>query len=120
MNSQTDRMSIILLSGGSGKRLWPLSNSVRSKQFLKILSDEEGQPVSMIQRIYSQLHHTEQPVSVTVATTRAQEGILRDQLGENIGISIEPSRRDTMAAIMLPVSTTCFSVIVATHPEVPQ
>ena len=29
-------MNVILLSGGSGKRLWPLSNDVRSKQFLKI------------------------------------------------------------------------------------
>ena len=26
-------MNIILLSGGSGKRLWPLSNDIRSKQF---------------------------------------------------------------------------------------
>ena len=30
-------MNIILLSGGSGKRLWPLSNDVRSKQFIKLL-----------------------------------------------------------------------------------
>ena len=29
-------MNIILLSGGSGKRLWPLSNDVRSKQFIKL------------------------------------------------------------------------------------
>ena len=29
-------MNIILLSGGSGKRLWPLSNDIRSKQFIKI------------------------------------------------------------------------------------
>ena len=29
-------MNIILLSGGSGKRLWPLSNDVRSKQFMKM------------------------------------------------------------------------------------
>ncbi|MEE3399759.1 MAG: sugar phosphate nucleotidyltransferase, partial [Eubacterium sp.] len=27
-------MNIILLSGGSGKRLWPLSNDIRSKQFI--------------------------------------------------------------------------------------
>ena len=33
-------MNIILLSGGSGKRLWPLSNEVRSKQFLKIFRKE--------------------------------------------------------------------------------
>lgn len=30
-------MNIILLSGGSGKRLWPISNDVRSKQFIKLL-----------------------------------------------------------------------------------
>ncbi|MCR5010971.1 MAG: hypothetical protein K6A72_01375, partial [Lachnospiraceae bacterium] len=30
-------MNVILLSGGSGKRLWPLSNDNRSKQFIKIL-----------------------------------------------------------------------------------
>lgn len=31
-------MQIILLSGGSGKRLWPLSNNTRSKQFIKLLT----------------------------------------------------------------------------------
>ena len=35
-------MNIILLSGGSGKRLWPLSNDVRSKQFIKLFKDENG------------------------------------------------------------------------------
>jgi mannose-1-phosphate guanylyltransferase len=34
-------MNIILLSGGSGKRLWPLSNDVRSKQFVKLFKDEK-------------------------------------------------------------------------------
>ena len=33
-------MNIILLSGGSGTRLWPLSNDVRSKQFIKIFKKE--------------------------------------------------------------------------------
>ena len=33
-------MNIILLSGGSGKRLWPLSNDVRSKQFIKLFKNE--------------------------------------------------------------------------------
>ena len=35
-------MNVILLSGGSGKRLWPLSNEVRSKQFLKIFKKSDG------------------------------------------------------------------------------
>ena len=35
-------MNIILLSGGSGKRLWPLSNDIRSKQFIKLFKDESN------------------------------------------------------------------------------
>ena len=46
-------MNIILLSGGSGKRLWPLSNNVRSKQFIKIFKKENGEYESMIQRMYN-------------------------------------------------------------------
>ena len=45
-------MHIILLSGGSGKRLWPLSNDIRSKQFIKIFKTPEGDYESMVQRVY--------------------------------------------------------------------
>lgn len=45
-------MNIVLLSGGSGKRLWPLSNNIRSKQFIKIFKQEDGSYESMVQRVY--------------------------------------------------------------------
>lgn len=48
-------MNIVLLSGGSGKRLWPLSNDVRSKQFIQIFQDEDGEYHSMVQRVYGQI-----------------------------------------------------------------
>ncbi|WP_405720942.1 sugar phosphate nucleotidyltransferase, partial [Anaerovibrio slackiae] len=48
-------MHIVLLSGGSGKRLWPLSNDIRSKQFIKIFKNESGQYESMVQRVYGQI-----------------------------------------------------------------
>ena len=48
-------MNIILLSGGSGKRLWPLSNDIRSKQFIRMLSDEKGGFESMLGRVYRQI-----------------------------------------------------------------
>ena len=48
-------MNIVLLSGGSGKRLWPLSNDVRSKQFIKIFKAENGEYESMVQRMYRQI-----------------------------------------------------------------
>lgn len=46
-------MNIVLLSGGSGKRLWPLSNDIRSKQFIKIFKQEDGTYESMVQRVYT-------------------------------------------------------------------
>ena len=48
-------MNIILLSGGSGKRLWPLSNDIRSKQFIKIFKNDDGSYESMVQRMYRQI-----------------------------------------------------------------
>ena len=48
-------MNIVFLSGGSGKRLWPLSNDIRSKQFIKIFKNKDGQYESMLQRMYTLL-----------------------------------------------------------------
>ena len=47
-------MNIVLLSGGSGKRLWPLSNDTLSKQFLKLLKNDDGEYESMVQRVMRQ------------------------------------------------------------------
>ena len=47
-------MNIILLSGGSDKRLWPLSNDVRSKQFIKPFKNNDEYE-SMVQRVYRQI-----------------------------------------------------------------
>jgi len=94
-------MNIILLSGGSGKRLWPLSNEVRSKQFIKIFKKENGEYESMVQRIYGQIRAVDPDASVTIATSKSQVSAIHNQLGEEVGISVEPCRRDTFAAIAL-------------------
>lgn len=94
-------MNIILLSGGSGKRLWPLSNGVRSKQFIKILKDENDKPQSMLQRIYSQIQSSDENSKITIATSKAQASQIRSQIGEKVSICVEPCRRDTFPAIVL-------------------
>ncbi len=94
-------MNIILLSGGSGKRLWPLSNDIRSKQFIKIFRTEDGSYESMVQRVYRQIKAADPEAAVTIATSRAQVSAIHNQLGEDIGISVEPCRRDTFPAIAL-------------------
>ena len=94
-------MNIILLSGGSGTRLWPLSNEVRSKQFLKIFRNPEGKPESMVQRMYRMIKEVDPAANITIATSQSQVASIRTQLGEDVGISVEPCRRDTFPAIAL-------------------
>ena len=94
-------MNIVLLSGGSGKRLWPLSNDIRSKQFIKIFKRDDGSYESMVQRIYRQIRSVDPDATVTIATSKSQVSAIHNQLGEEVGISVEPCRRDTFAAIAL-------------------
>lgn len=94
-------MNIILLSGGSGKRLWPLSNSVRSKQFIKIFKASGGNYESMLQRVYRQIKEVDPVANVTIATSKNQVSTIHNQLGVEVGISVEPYRKDTFPAILL-------------------
>ena len=97
-------MKLILLSGGSGKRLWPLSNEARSKQFLKVLQNEQGKPVSMVQRVWEQLESVDLAHSSLVATSKAQVDMIQRQLGQAVKVIVEPERRDTFPAIALAAS----------------
>lgn len=101
-------MNIILLSGGSGKRLWPLSNEVRSKQFLKVVRDESGKTESMVQRVYRQLMASEVNADITIATSATQVESIRSQLGDGVSIVVEPERRNTFPAIVLASAYLCF------------
>ncbi|MGC7870005.1 sugar phosphate nucleotidyltransferase [Desulfosporosinus sp. SYSU MS00001] len=94
-------MNIILLSGGSGKRLWPLSNDVRSKQFIKLFKDDDGEYESMVQRVYRQITSVDRDAKITIATSKSQASAIKNQLGDIASICVEPCRRDTFPAILL-------------------
>lgn len=96
-------MNIILLSGGSGKRLWPLSNDVRSKQFIKLFKNKDKYE-SMVQRVYRQITTIDADAKITIATSKSQASSIKNQLGEKTSICVEPCRRDTFPAIVLAVS----------------
>ena len=74
-------MNIVLLSGGSGQRLWPLSNDIRSKQFIKIFHKEDGTLESMVQRAYRQIRSIDPHANVTIATSKSQVSAIHNQLG---------------------------------------
>jgi mannose-1-phosphate guanylyltransferase len=97
-------MQLLILSGGSGKRLWPLSNEARSKQFLRILETPDGGRESMVQRVVRQIKAAGITNEITFATSVSQRDIITNQLGEDISVVTEPCRRDTFPAIALAAS----------------
>lgn len=110
-------MKLILLSGGSGQRLWPLSNDSRSKQFLKVLRNEQGNEESMAQRVWRQLETVGLTNSTYITTSKAQVDIIKNQLGEQVPLIVEPERRDTFPAIALATSYL-YSVLKVNPTEV--
>ena len=101
-------MKIILLSGGSGKRLWPLSNEIRSKQFLKIVKNENGETESMVQRVFRQIQDADINAEIAIATGETQVESIKNQLGDKVSIVVEPQRRNTFPAIMLSAAYLYF------------
>lgn len=97
-------MQLVLLSGGSGKRLWPLSNNARSKQFLPLLEKSDGTMESMVQRVVRQVKETNLTNNITLATNTSQLDIITNQLGDAVSVVTEPERRDTFPAIALAAS----------------
>ncbi|PWW08472.1 mannose-1-phosphate guanylyltransferase [Paenibacillus cellulosilyticus] len=97
-------MKLVLLSGGSGKRLWPLSNDARSKQFLKVLKNEDQELVSMVQRVWGQIDDCGLVDCSYIATGKAQIEMMHNQIGPSVPLIIEPERRDTFPAIALSAS----------------
>ena len=109
--SESDNVTMqqILLSGGSGKRLWPLSNNARSKQFLPLLEKEDGTFESMVQRVVRQAKDAKLTDNITLATNASQLDIITNQLGDTVSVVTEPERRDTFPAIALAASYLKFA-----------
>lgn len=88
-------MRILLLAGGAGTRLWPLSTEERPKQFLPLLSDR-----SLLAETYERVL----PVSrdVYVATSAAYAGLVRQELPDLPAerILCEPVRRNSGPALL--------------------
>jgi mannose-1-phosphate guanylyltransferase len=95
-----NRMYMILMSGGSGRRLWPLTDAQHPKQYLKLIPSPDGQMRSMAQRVWSQLKESGLAPRAVVCAGRDQRHFLAEQLPE-ADIAEEPSQRDTFPAVAL-------------------
>jgi mannose-1-phosphate guanylyltransferase len=86
-------MYAVIMAGGGGTRLHPLSRPERPKPFLPLLGDE-----SLLQATASRLDGVVE--HVTVVTDRRYERLVRDQLPD-ADVLTEPMGRNTAAAIAL-------------------
>jgi len=92
-------MYVVILAGGGGTRLWPLSRPDTPKPFLPLLGEQ-----SLLQRTVARVvGHPELPMSesdITVVTDRRHWGLVREQ-APGIRVIAEPAGRNTAAAIAL-------------------
>lgn len=89
---------IVILAGGEGTRLWPLSRSQRPKQLLSLTSNR-----SLIQQTVDRVRPLVPVERILVVTERSHSQDLREQLPEvpAENILIETTRRNTAAALLL-------------------
>lgn len=93
----------LLLAGGAGTRLWPLSSDERPKQFLRVLEGE-----SLIQRAAARLRQIVPDERIFISTNARYEALVREQLPfvRPGNILLEPERRNTLPAI-----ATCCALV---------
>jgi len=91
-------MYAVILAGGGGTRLWPLSTPERPKPLLPLLG-----PRSLLQMTVARLEGLVGPADVFVVTDRRYGALVRDQL-PGVAVLEEPLGRNTAAAVALAVA----------------
>lgn len=88
----------VIMAGGSGTRLWPLSRTAFPKQFLSLGYDE-----TMLQQTVSRLEglNTTDPIIITNENHRFLVAEQLRQMGQSVSILLEPVGRNTAPAIAL-------------------
>jgi mannose-1-phosphate guanylyltransferase/mannose-6-phosphate isomerase len=90
----------VVLSGGSGTRLWPLSRQNQPKQFLALVGERSLYQETLLRA--SRLPGAAAPVTVCADDHRFMVGEQLQAIGlANGGILLEPSARNTAPAIAL-------------------
>lgn len=88
-------VSCVILAGGSGTRLWPLSNKKTPKQFLKLFSDN-----SMIVETSNRVKKICPVESQYVLTGKVFEDIVKKEFNSRINIMAEPMAKNTAPCIL--------------------
>ncbi|MFM1652971.1 sugar phosphate nucleotidyltransferase [Brevibacillus sp. B_LB10_24] len=94
-------MKLVLLCGGSGTRLWPLSTGVQAKQFLRVLKNSQGEDESLLERMVRQIEAAGLLDHTFIATVQPQAELINTQVKGRIPLIVEPEGRDTFPSVAL-------------------
>ncbi len=92
-----DNKYCLILAGGNGSRLWPISRTVKPKQFLDLF----GRGRTLLQQTYDRVKQFIDPAHIYISTNVAYLPLVYEQLPEvdDLHILEEPVRRGTLAAV---------------------
>ena len=92
-----DNKYCLILAGGNGSRLWPISRSTKPKQFLDLF----GTGRTMLQQTYDRVAKFIDPSHIYISTNAAYLPLIYEQLPEidDVHILEEPVRRGTLASV---------------------
>ena len=106
-------MYIVLLSGGSGKRLWPLSNDLCSKQYIKLMNPDEAEhsesteKCSMLQRVFGQLKAASLSENTIVCASDSQVELIESQLDGQAEVALSLCAATHSRLLCYPVPIFC-------------
>jgi len=87
----------VILAGGSGTRLWPLSRQEKPKQFLEV-----GENKTLIEQAIERVSSLVPKENIWISTTKSHVKNINEYVGDKIGnIVVEPGLRNTAPAILL-------------------
>lgn len=93
-NNQTNNY-IVILAGGKGERLWPLSRNKNPKQLLRFVDDK-----SLLEHTIDRVRGLVLKENLLIITTKDQEDAIKAVAGKQVGtILAEPTSRNTAPAI---------------------
>ena len=92
-----DNKYCLILAGGNGSRLWPISRTTKPKQFLDLF----GTGRTLLQQTYDRMAQFIDPSHIYVSTNYDYLPLVYEQLPEvdDMHILEEPLRRGTLAAV---------------------